>query len=155
MAYATSTIIAAAAIASAVVAAGGAVYSADATRKTANYNADVGEQNALAEADRAKQEELAHRESVRRIISSQRALYGKSGLSMEGSPLLVMEDTAEQGELDSLAIRYGGDVAAARERSGANLSRMQGRQAMTSGYINAGSTLLAGASSSYKAYKGK
>jgi len=66
---------------------------------------------------------------------------------MEGSPLLVMEDTAATGELDALTIRYGGDVAAARSRSSANLSRMQGRAAQVGSYFTAGSTLLSGASS--------
>jgi len=60
---------------------------------------------------------------------------------------LVMEDTAAQGELDALAIRYGGDVNAARNRSAANLSRMQGSTAMTASYFQAGSTLLSGAAS--------
>jgi hypothetical protein len=70
-----------------------------------------------------------------------------SGVSSEsGSPVLVMEDSVKQGALDALAIRYGGDVEAARQRSAANLYKMQGNNAMTAGFINAGSSLLSGAS---------
>lgn len=131
------------------MAAGGAVYAGDQQRKAANMNADIAEQNAIAERNKAAYDENIHRESVRKLLSSQRALYGKSGVDMTGSPLLVMEDTAGQGELDALAIRYGGDIAAAKQRSSANLSRMQGKSAQTASYFQAGSTLLSGASQAY------
>jgi len=148
MAYATSTylaIMAGVAAVSALASAGGTAIGAEQQRKASSYNADVAEQDALAAKDKAEADEQAHRENVRRILASQRALYGASGVDMAGTPLLVMESTAEQGELDALTIRYGGDVAAAKERSAANLYKMQGRNAMTSGAINAGTTLLAGA----------
>lgn len=142
MSYATAALIALA-----VVAAGSAVYTGVASKQAADANADAQEQNARAAEAKAKYDEDRHRESVNKILSAQRALYGKSGLEMSGSPLLTMEDTAAQGEMDALAIRYGGDVAAARERSGANLSRMQGNNYQTAGYFQAGSSLLSGASS--------
>lgn len=152
-----SWVYSAALIISAVVSAGTAVYSADTQRRAGNqqadYNAAVAEQDARAAKDKAEYDEKAHRENVRKILATQRALYGKSGLSMEGSPLLVMEDTEKQGELDALAIRYGGDVASARSRSEANLARMTGRNnayAAKGGYIQAGSTLLSGAASASK-----
>lgn len=131
------------------VAVTGTVIAADNSRRAANQNADAQEQAAISAQKKAAYDETRHREGVAKLLSAQRALYGKSGVSMEGSPLLVMEDTAGQGELDALAIRYGGDVAAARERSAANLSRMQGKAAQTAGYFQAGSTLLSGASSAY------
>ena len=132
-------------LASAAAGAGGQIFAADSERRASNYNADVMDQEAFAAKDKAKAEEDAHRESVKRILSTQRALFAKSGVDMSGSPLLVMEDTARQGELDALTIRYGGDVAAARARSQANLMRMQGADKMTAGYIGAGTTLLTGA----------
>jgi hypothetical protein len=153
MAYATTTYMAIAAITAAVASASATAYSSDQSRRAANqtadYNAEVAEQNARAERDKAAIDEKAHRESIRRILATQRALYGKGNMSMEGSPLLVQEDTNLQGELDALAIRYGGDVAAARNRSEANVARMTGRNnayAAKAGYIQAGSTLLGGLS---------
>ena len=152
MGYATAAVVAAA-----VIAAGAGVYSADQQRRAGNqqadYNAAVAEEDAKAAKAKAEYDEKAHRENVRKILATQRALYGKSGLSMEGSPLLVMEDTEKQGELDALAIRYGGDVASARSRSEANLARMTGRNnayAAKAGYMQAGSTLLSGAASASK-----
>ena len=148
---------AAAVVAAAVISAGAGVYSADAQRRAGNqqadYNAAVAEQDAKAAKAKAEYDEKAHRENVRKILATQRALYGKSGVSMEGSPLLVMEDTQKQGELDALAIRYGGDVASARSRSEANVARMTGRNnayAAKAGYIQAGSTLLSGAAGASK-----
>ena len=156
MPWATTTylaIAAGAAVASALASAGGAVYSGIEQKKAADYNADVADANAKAAEDKAAYDEKMHRESVRKILASQRALYGKSGISTEGSPLLVMEDSAIAGEMDALAIRYGGDIAAAQQRSSANLLRMQGKQARTAGYIGAGSTLLAGAGSAVSKIK--
>lgn len=140
---------------SSLVTAGGAIMSGQQQAAASEYNAEVAEQNAVAAKQKAAYEEEAHRQNLKKIMSSQRALYGASGVDIEGSPLLVMEDTAAQGELDALAIRYGGDVAAAQQRSAANLYRMQGRNAKMSGFWNAGSSLLSGASKYYasKTYK--
>lgn len=123
----------------------GSIQQGKQQEKVAEYNAAVAEQGAIAEEQKAAYEEEAHRKKVKSILSSQQAAYGATGVDMEGSPLLVMEDTAAQGELDALAIRYGGDVAAAQKRSQANLYRMQGKNARTAGYINAGTSLLTGA----------
>jgi hypothetical protein len=90
---------------------------------------------------------------VRKLLSSQKAAYGKSGVDLAGSPLLALQETVEQGELDALAIRYGGDVDASRNRSAAEISRMEGKAARTSGYLQAGSTLLSGGVKAYDRYK--
>lgn len=130
----------------AIVSAGSAIYSGISAANTADYNAEVAEQEALAAEDEAAYNEEVHRENVRALLSSQRSLYGKSGVSGEGSPLLSLQDTAGQGELDALVIRHGGEVEAAQSRSSANLYKMQGSTALTSGYLNAGSSLLSSAS---------
>lgn len=129
-------------ISTAVVAAGGALYSGEQTRKAASQAADVAEQGALAAQEKAKYDETLHRERIRKTLSTMRSLYGKSGVDATGSPLLALEDTAAQGELDALAIRYGGDVEAARNRSEADILRMRGKTAQTASYFQAGSTLL-------------
>jgi len=138
------------AVVAAIVGAVGTISAGDASRRAANQNADAQEQAAIAAQRKASYEEKMHRESVAKLLSAQRSLYGKSGVEMEGSPLLTMEDTAGQGEMDALAIRYGGDVAAAQQRSAANLSRMQASAVQTASYFQAGSTLLSGASTVIK-----
>ena len=154
----------------ALSAAGSAYYSYESGQKnkeTYEENASIAEkdaalreqiaaQDALAIKEKAGYDEDTHRQRIRTMLSRQRSMYGKSGVATEGSPLLVMQETADQGEMDALAIRYGGDVEAARVKSGAsadasrarseaNLLRIQGRTAGRLGYIQAGSTLLQGA----------
>ena len=131
------------------IAAAGAAYTAYSTHQTAKYNEKVAEQQAQQVTAKAKYDADLHRQRVQRLLSKQRALYGKSGVEMSGSPLLVMEDTIEQGEIDALAIQYGGDVESARARSQANLYKMQGRSAIVGGAARSGGTLLSG----YAQYK--
>lgn len=135
--------------ASTVVGVGGALYAGEQQRKAASYSADVAEQSARAAQEKAAYDEEMHRERIRKTLSTIRSLYGRSGVDMTGTPLLALEETAAQGEMDALAIRYGGDVAAAQKRSEAALYKMQGKAAQTSSYFQAGSTLLQGAGSMY------
>ena len=109
------------------VSAGGTLYAGEQQRKAASYSADVAEQAARAAQERAAYDEEMHRERIRKTLSTIRSLYGKSGVDMTGTPLLTLEETAAQGEMDALAIRYGGNVAAAQKRSEAALYKMQGR----------------------------
>jgi hypothetical protein len=69
-----------------------------------------------------------------------------------GSPLDVLMDTAQLGELDALTIRANAEREAYGFRSQqgnltaqAGLTQMAGRNAVTAGYIGAGSTLLSSA----------
>ena len=139
--------------ASTAIGVGGQLYAGEQQRRAASYSADVAEQAARAAQEKAAYDEEMHRERIRKTLSTIRSLYGKSGVDMTGTPLLALEETAAQGEMDALAIRYGGDVAAARQRSEAALLKMQGKVASTSSYFQAGSTLLQGAGSMYGKYK--
>ena len=143
-------------IISLVVAVGSAVYSGIQASQNASYNKAVADQAADAAEDKARYDENLHRERVRKLLSTQRALYGKSGVDIEtGSPLLTELDTVGQGELDALAIRYGGDVESARARSAGRLAKMEGKSKATASYIQAGSSLLSGGYDAYKSYKAK
>ena len=112
---------------------------------------EVADRDAQAATQKAAYDEKIHRDRVRRLISTQRALFGKSGVDTAGSPLLVLEETAGKGELDALAIRYGGEIESERAKSRASLSKTTGRAALTSSFIGAGSTLLTGAAKHKKA----
>jgi len=140
--------------ATAVISAAGTIYQGQQAKKAANYNAAVREQDAIAAKKKAAFDADIHRDRVRQILSKQKAIIGASGLDMSGSPLLATLDTVQKGELDAMTILHGGDVQAARFRSDAVLSRMQGKSAQTSSYFQAGSTLLSGGTKAYKTYKG-
>lgn len=128
------------------VAVAGTIQSGRAQAKMAEYNAQVAKREAQVAEQNAAYEEAMHRKEGARLMATQRARYAKSGVTSSGSPLLVMEDTAAEIERDALAIRYGGNVAAANARSSATLSRLTGSQAKTASYYSAGSSLLTGIS---------
>jgi hypothetical protein len=122
-------------IAMGITAAGGVMSAqaqADAgeAEKKANYaNARV------IEIDAAKSEALSRLET-KKTLATQRALYAKAGVDItSGSPLLIMTDTAEEGERNAMEIRSAGK----RE---AKLMRYYGRQAKSSANTQAGATLL-------------
>ena len=131
----------------AVTGAAGALSTGQAQYDMSEYNAAVDANQAIASQQAAEFEETQHRAKLTRLLSSQKAAAGASGIDPNtGSPLSVMADTAEQGELDALAIRYGGQVGAYRANSQAELDKMQGKAARTAGYYGAGASLLTGAS---------
>ncbi len=156
------------AIGSTVMGAAGQIQQAQATAAAAKYNAQIGEMNAqLAERrakdaiERGQDEEQRKRQEVARIKGQQTAAMAANGVDIGfGSPLDTLVDTAALGELDALTIRanayregYEHQVDAVNKRAGAQLQRMEGRNALTGGYLAAGGTVLTGAGKAYGAYQ--
>ncbi|MBW2649055.1 MAG: hypothetical protein JRC53_04470, partial [Deltaproteobacteria bacterium] len=84
----------------------GAIKQGETQNKIASYNAAVTAQDGIAATKKAEFHETAHRERVRRALSRQRALVGVSGVETSGSALMGLEESAKQGELDALSIRF-------------------------------------------------
>jgi hypothetical protein len=123
----------------------------------ANANASAEEINAAVARKEAGLREQQQRAQTRRILSRGRALQGASGLAMSGSFLDVAAANAEQGELDALTLRYGGQIEEARSKSQARLDRARGKHARQAGNLNAFTSILGGASrlsSGYTSAKG-
>lgn len=120
------------------------------TEKAANFNAKVAENNALASQQQAEFDVNRIRRKNVLLAGRQRAAAAKSGVELSGSVDDVMFDSSVQGELEAMAALYTGEVAANRERSGGQLSRMQGQNAKETSYYNAGGSILSGAGSSLK-----
>jgi hypothetical protein len=152
-----ATLALAATAVSGVVAAGGAVMQGQAQAKQAKYQSAVERNNATIagwQATDAQQrgqiEEQRQRLATARLRGAQRAGMAANGIEIDsGSPLDVLMDTAQLGELDALTIRSNAEREAYgfRSQSGnlmaqAGLTQMAGRSAQTAGYIGAGSTLL-------------
>lgn len=136
----------------------GQMEAGKAQQKWAEYNAAVAERDAETARLNAEYEAGLYRKDTERILSRQRALFGKAGVTLEGSPLLLMAETAAEGEMDALMIERGGKIQAERYRSEAMLSRMSGKMYRRAGYYGAGSTLLTGIggmSYRYGMYKGR
>ena len=112
-----------------------------------DYNARVMDADArLTERNTAAQMEMKTRET-RRVLARQRALFGISGFTPTGSLAGVAQDSAEAGVLDALAIRYGGQTEATKLRNRGKVQRTRADQTRTTGYLAAGTSLLAGAAS--------
>lgn len=109
------------------------------------YNAQVYEAEAEQVKETAAYNEALHRKKVRALISKQRALYAHAGVDLaEGSPLLVLAETAAEGEEEALMIRREGEVEATRLRNQAQISRYYGGSAAAAGKAASKTTLLTG-----------
>jgi len=116
------------------------------------YNASVAERDAESARQSAEYEAALKRKEGEKLLGRQRALFGKAGVTFEGSPLMLMEQTASDIEMDALMIERGGKLTEQRYQSEATLSRMQGTAAQKAGYYGAGTTLLTGAGQAATSY---
>lgn len=133
-------------IGAAIIGAIGSVQQGNAAKSAANYNARVAENNATLARQQAAAQEEQHRRLARRQLGQMRAAYGASGVTMEGSPLDILAQSAKDAELDALNIRYGGELKAQGLESEAVLERYRGESAQRAGYMGAATGLLSGAS---------
>lgn len=125
---------------SAIAAAGAATMSTMASNAAAEQNASLAYENAqMAENAAAERARRIRREGAR-AVSAVYAGAGKSGLTIEGSPLDVAADNAANAELAALDAEYEGTTTARR-------LRIQGAQFNASKqdpWMAGGLTLLAG-----------
>ena len=134
-------------VAATALSAASSIQQGRAADKAAQFNARALEADAKqAKAVAAFEARLA-RERGAKLLGRQRAAAGASGISLEGSPLLVMGETAANIERDALAIEFGGAARAAALRNQAAGERFAGRQAKRAGFFKAGTTVLGSAAS--------
>jgi hypothetical protein len=142
---AMSTIAIAAAVAAAAVAAGSTIYASQQQAAAQKTQAKIAEmQGEQARQEAAAKEARLRREAVRKRGAIE-AAFAASGVSAEGSPLAVLEETAIDAELDALAARYEGANALWAGRARGSLLRSQAQATRTAGYFEAGAQLLGGA----------
>lgn len=129
-------------IAAAVVSAGASIaggISADkASKKEANLlndQASLAESESLAEANRRATE-------VRQFQRRQKLSFLKNGVTLEGSPLLVLDETLRSGQEEVDAIVRRGGAQAKYYRESAAQARNKGRAALIGGIGSAASTAV-------------
>lgn len=132
------------AVAGAGVSAMGAKNQAKAQSDAALYNAKLAEQNATAARQQAGADASAQQRDARRQLGAMRANSGASGVTLEGSPLDVLESSAASAKLDELNIRYKGEMAATGYGNQADLDRQSADVAVSQGKMNAASSVLTG-----------
>ena len=130
-------------------------YQAGKAQKRAyEYNAQVQEQNAKMAQEQAEYEARRQKSRTRKMLAAQRVAYNASGVvGNAGTALDTLRQTMMEGEMDRMAILYGGDVEAVNQRSQAALSRMQGKAAYKAGMFGAAGTLLSGAGQTGYSYQ--
>lgn len=134
-----------------------AVQAGENAKDTADYNSEMQRRAALDANQRGSADAADKRQETRRLIARQHAIMGAGGFDPNsGTNLSLMTETAGQGELDGLKIRYNAQRQAAGLNAQADLTTSQGNAAQSAGYMNATGTLLSGAANaglaSYKMY---
>jgi hypothetical protein len=134
----------AASVAGTAVSTAGAIQQGKSAQNLANYNAQVAQNDAIAARQKAAFDAEAQDRQARLFAGTQRA-------SMAGTGAELLQDvadmSAEEAELENLAIRYGGEMGYRAGQQGADLARFQGKVAKQTAQGKAASSLLTGASS--------
>jgi hypothetical protein len=112
------------------IAAQQAMAQGQAAASVANYNASIMKNEALRAEQEAREKARRMREENERLLGTQRAAFGKSGVTSAGSPLMVMADTAGLAELAVADELYKADAQRSGLYTQASLEQYKGRLAM-------------------------
>lgn len=129
-------------VTAAAVAAVGAIRQGNAQAAAYRYQRDIAKQNATISRQQAASDVGDIRRAGRKALGGIRAAYGASGVTLEGSPMDVLEASASQVELDVLRRSYAGELEAMgfkQEAAGYGMAATSARQA---GYFQGASNLL-------------
>lgn len=111
-------------------------------KKVSYQQAALEEQDADRAIGASKEDARVIRYQGKQVAGSQVAGYSASGVTLEGSPLAVMQESRVNNELDAMKTEYGGELQARQLRQDATMRRYSGDTAYKSGMFGAGSTLL-------------
>lgn len=144
---ATSTlIIVGVTLAAAGIGAYSAIQQGKAAEGAAKYSANIERRNATIASQKSQYESERLRKRNVLIRGRQQAVYAKSGVEISGTPEDVMYDSEIEGQLDLLAVRYAGTIAASDAEARARLHIFRGQSARTASYFSATASILGGAS---------
>lgn len=131
-------------VVSGVMGAAAAQDAADAQAAAYEYNAAVARNNAIAARDAANAEaEQVERQNKLRLGKLQTDII-KQGVALEGTPLLILDEEYEQGQLERSKEVYKGEVKARNYENDANLNMLYADSARQAGANKAGASLLGG-----------
>jgi hypothetical protein len=125
-------------------------------KKIADANAQLAEQDAVNKREAGKADTMRISEERRQLVGTQTAMLGASGLDpSQGSPLEIMLDTQRKSDRDMMYRGYQADVGATNSMNQAEIYRTQGKNAVTSGWLGAGASLLGSAGSFFSSSSGQ
>ena len=129
--------------------AGGQVYSGYQANMSAKREAGLMEDQARVAQAEAQSEAERRANEVRKFSKKQALAFMKSGVSLDGSPLLTIDETVTEGQKEVDAISKAGDAKANLSNQRAAITKNEGRAAFVSGILGAGGS----AGSSYMSVK--
>ena len=101
--------------------------------KIAAMNAEQAQLEAEGKRQSAVEAAIQKEREGRALKGRQRALYGKSGVELRGSPLSVLVETAQDIEADRLTILREGAIAGSTDEFRAGIIRAEGSAAKAKG----------------------
>ena len=145
-----SSALAIAAIATAVVGAGVSAVSSmqqgKSAQNLANHNAQIARNDAIAARQKAEFDARAQERQAKLFAGTQRAsMAGTGGELLDMGDVIDM--SAEEAELENLAIRYGGEMGYRAGQQRATVARFEGAAAKQKAQGAAMGSLLTGATS--------
>ena len=127
----------------------GTLQQANAASNAASYNAEIQRQQADQELRNAEAKATEKSTRTRQKLAATRAGAIQSGLETDGSVADILNVVETQGALEELTALYEGTTKARGLRASAQLNDANARSSRTSGFINAGTTLLTGVNKLY------
>ncbi len=121
--------------ASTLMSAAGQAKQGKAQAQAAEYNASVARMEATSE-------EARRRRDSDTAMGAMRTGRAKSGVTSEGTPMMVLAESAEMAELDALNARWSGETKS-------NLYKMEASSARKAIPYRVGATLLSGGAKAY------
>ena len=142
----TKTIGTIATVAGTLAKAKGQKVAGKAEAQAQRYNAAISRQEAVIVENKKILETKRLMKRKKEILSTQRALFSKGGVLLEGSPLEVIRDTETEIEFDNLVNIYNRDVEKSRFLSEARIGEFEAGVAEREGRRRARRTILTGIS---------
>lgn len=128
-------------IGSALIGAAGSVSAGAAAKKAASKSSALQELQGRLAAQEAEAQALRTSKEAAKFRDRQILAYAKSGVTMAGSPLLILEDTIKQGDEEAAAIRKRGYATETLYSQEAQITRSTGRAQYISGITGAAGSL--------------
>lgn len=139
----------------------GAIAAGNAQKAALNYNADINERNAQVAEQQIDQLRIREEKNIAKFRKDYKAFSDAQSqafryngwIASEGTPLKVALASAAEADEEIATRRYNAKLgeqslreSALEQRMQANLNRIYGKQAQRAGFMQAGQSLLSGAS---------
>lgn len=136
----------------AAVSAFSSIRQGQAAKEAGDFNARQAEQNARLTTLQGAEDERRVRAMSAKQIGETRASIGANNLTLDGSPLDILQESAQNAERDALNIRVGASRRSQILQENAAMERRQGAGAQVTGYLSAAGQLGMGYANASRRY---